>query len=328
MPVVGAEAAMRRVLRRHQRQQRLEVPLRGSLADHHVHAHAELLARLLERRGLVIRPDARRDVRGQVAPRHARRMTVHRPRARDFEFPQNLGITGDHAGIVHHLRQPDDALVVEKQRDVRRGEPGPGGLHVGRRHAGRRHDEDAQREILARLEDVPDAVQPVHVGHLMRIGNHRGHAAREHGARELRHRNHAAFQVNMRIHEPRTQVPAVQVHGFARLVRAEAHDEAIVDGDIRFLDFTGKDVDHPPVLQEEVHRRFPAGGGDDVRALFVDIHCLTTRFAGGHRDHGESSFPITPTPHHPIPPAPRARIARHTFSGVKGPLYIRTPAAL
>ncbi len=100
-----------------------------------MHAAAQLLARLLELRALVIRSDARSGISVEGQASEARRVAVHRPVAGGLDLGKHLGHAEEDAGEVHHLGEPDHARVLEERRQVGCLERRAGRLHVGRRHA-------------------------------------------------------------------------------------------------------------------------------------------------------------------------------------------------
>ncbi len=258
VPVVGAERAVGRVLRRDQRQQRLEVAGRGPLADEEVHPAAQLLPRLLELGGLVIRADARRRVGVERRPRQPRRMPVHRPVAGGLDLGQHLGHAQKDAGVVHHLGQADDARVFEKQPQIGRLQLRTRGLHVGGRHTGRGHDEDPQRQPLAGVEHVADAGDAQHVGDLVGIGDDGGGAARHDGPGELGHGHHARLDVDVGVDQAGADVGALQVERLTSLVVTEPGHAPFEDGDVGAVDLARPHIHEPGVSEERVGRRIAA----------------------------------------------------------------------
>ena len=92
-----------------QREQVEQVPRHRGLADQEPHPGAQALAPLFDRQRLVVRPDARGGVCLQLLAENAGRMAVDVSSAVEAELLELCRRAGDDAGVVHHLRQPQDA---------------------------------------------------------------------------------------------------------------------------------------------------------------------------------------------------------------------------
>ncbi len=207
--------------------------------------------------------DAGRHVGVERLPAQAGRVAVQRPACEALQLGQHLGRAVDHAGVVHHLGQPQHARIVQQRQQVAGLQPRAGRLHVGGWDAGRQVDPDAERRLPGRVEHEADAGQAVHVGNLVGVGDHRGGAARQHGARELRRGGHGAFDVNVGVEEAGSHAGAGQVdHLPGRVARPHPDDFRAGDGNVRGLDLAGEDVDQPGVAQQQIGRLLPAGEAD------------------------------------------------------------------
>ena len=89
--------------------------------------------------------------------------------------------------------------------------PGPmtgaGCLQPGRRgHAGGHLHEDVDGLAGRLVHHQAHAAQAENVGDLVRVDEHAGGAVRQHGADELGHRQHARFDVHVRVQQPGHQI--------------------------------------------------------------------------------------------------------------------------
>ena len=178
-------------------------------------------------------------------------------------------VGADHAREVHHLGEPQHPGARLERGEVDRVERGARALHVGRRHAGGGHHEHRHRRALGALEHEADALEPEHVGDLVRVGDHRRRAARHHRARELRRRHHGALDVDVGVEQTRGQVGAAEVD-VARRVGADA-DDAAGDRDLGRVDLAGEDVDQLEVGEQELGGLGAAG----VTSEMCEFHAMT-----------------------------------------------------
>ena len=190
-------------------------------------------------------------------------MAVLRPACERGQLGQHLRVAVDHAGEVHHLGQAEDRAVGEQGRQILRGERAAVGLHVGGRHARRRHDDHVERQIAAALGHEANARDAGHVGNFMGIGDDGGHTAGQHGRGKLGRRAEAAFDVHVRVDEAGSHVPPAQINGLRGAVAAaDTHDPAVCHGDVGFFDCAGKDVDDAPVAQQQIRITIAACSGE------------------------------------------------------------------
>ncbi len=211
---------------------------------------------------LVVGADPRRGVRVQRLAHHARRMAVRVCGSVERELRELAGVAGDDAGEVHHLGQPDHPAPAEqaleitgRQRTVRR-------LEVRRGHAGRRHEVDVERQLVADVEQPVDAVGAEDVGDLVRVGDDRRRAHRQHEPRELVHEQLRRLEVHVRVDEARDDVTARRVERLGALVLAEARDVAVADGDVHVEPLAGEDGEDVAAADDEVGGLVAARNGD------------------------------------------------------------------
>ena len=110
-----------------------------------------------------------------------------------------------------------------------------------------------------------NAVQAEHIRDLVRIDEHRGRAVRDHGAAELRHRHHAAFDMHVRVAQAGNEIAATGIHHLGALadgvrgVRPAIGESPAGDCNIGSgNDLARMDIDPAPVAHDEI-RRPPAG---------------------------------------------------------------------
>ncbi len=158
--------------------------------------------------------------------------------------------------------------MLEERLQVGGLEPRTRRLHVGGRHAGRGHDEDAQRQPFAGIEHIADPGDTEHIRDLVRVGDGRRRSAGHNGSGELGHGHHARLDVHVRIDEARADVLALEVDRLPGLVVAEPGDAPFIDGDVGVVDLTGAHVQEARVLQQRVRGRIAARHFDKLPSQF------------------------------------------------------------
>ena len=142
------------------------------------------------------------------------------------------------------------------------------GLHVGGRHARRRHDDHVERQVAAAFGHEANARDACHIGNFMGIGDDGGHAAGKHGRGKLGRRAEAAFDVHVRVDKAGRHVAFAQVNGPRGVIAVpDAHDAAGRHGDVGFFDCAGKDVDDAPVAQQQIRLMIAACNREQGREL-------------------------------------------------------------
>jgi hypothetical protein len=126
----------------------------------------------------------------------------------DFRHP------GDHTRVVHQLRHAErPRLLGQEPFDVLGGDRGSTRLERTGRDAGGRHDEGVQGNGSGPGQQGPHAVQPEHVGDLVRIQDHRGRAVGQDRPGELIEHELGRLQVHVAVDEPGEENLARRVEG-------------------------------------------------------------------------------------------------------------------
>ena len=129
-----------------EREERRQVACHGRLAHQEPHARAKPLPPFLDGEHLVVRADPRGRVRLQLLPEDAGRVTVDMSSAVERELVELGRVTGDHAGEVHHLGEPDDPPAAHQRLQVAEAEGPSRGLEPRGGDARRRREEDLELE--------------------------------------------------------------------------------------------------------------------------------------------------------------------------------------
>ena len=225
----------------------------------HPHPLAQLLQRLLGAGRLMLRPDAGRAIGIQIPARQQRAMPIHMPALEEVQLGHRPRVTMNDARIIHELRQPDPRRMPHQRRQVLRLDLRAGGLHIRRRHAGRQLHPDIHHRPFAGLLEIPDAIRPDHVGNLVRVADRRGHPPRRNAAVELERRHQRAFDMQMRVDEPRHQYQAADVDHLAPLViLADPDNPVATDRHVALHARPGHQVEHLAPAQHLVRRFVPA----------------------------------------------------------------------
>ena len=113
------------------------------------------------------------------------------------------------------------------------------------------------------------ALEPQHIGDLMRIGEHGCRAVRNDRARKFGRGQHAAFNVHMRIAEPGDHEPPVCLYDFCLFanavacVRADVGYAAFADGDVMICqNLAGVNI-HPLAFTNDKVCCLATGGNSD-----------------------------------------------------------------
>ena len=121
---------------------------------------------------------------------------------------QDLFISANNAGEVHHFTKPDNVRPFEDFFDILGIDFGAACFHVGSWHAGGSHKEHVQGQRLCPVHNKLDTVKPCHVGYLMKVGNQSGSSSGDYGLRILGGMEHRAFYMDMTVYQPRSQIAA------------------------------------------------------------------------------------------------------------------------
>ena len=113
LAVVGAETDAAAVGDREPRNEAEKIVRVGRLADEDHHSQAQFFARFFDRGAFMIRADACRHVRHQVAPRQSRRVPVADRLLKSAQLVQHFFVAVDDAGKVHHFAQAQHPGIVQ-----------------------------------------------------------------------------------------------------------------------------------------------------------------------------------------------------------------------
>ncbi|OIQ74851.1 hypothetical protein GALL_434900 [mine drainage metagenome] len=206
----------------------------------------------------MLRPYPRRDIGVQIAPRQQRRVAVDMPPAERLKFRHAAGVAMDNPRIIHEFRQPDHPRMIHKRHQIRRLQPRPRGLHMGRGHARRQLHANIHHRPRAGVEEIPYPHQPRHIGNLMRVANRRRHASRAHAAVKFERRDKRAFDVQMRVDKPRHQYLAAAVNLSSPLILLENPDDGLAaDRHISHDQLARHQIKHPAALQHQIGPHLP-----------------------------------------------------------------------
>ncbi len=263
LAVVGAEADAPMVGWGDQRQQGVQVVGVGGLPDENVEAPGQLLPGLGDGGALVFAADARRGVGVELGAGEPGGVAIPGTAGEGLQLGQHARIPLHRAREVHHLGQAVHRALRQELGQLRRFQGGAVGLHVGGRHTGRGHDHHIQGQSSAALGHEADAGQAGDVGDLVGVRHHRGDAPGQHRVGEVGRDAEAALDVDVGVDQAWGHVSAGQVHLLPALVaRPDAGDAILEDGDVRFFDLAGEDVDQASVAQDEIRGGVSSGHGE------------------------------------------------------------------
>ena len=106
-----------------------------------------------------------------------------------------------------------------------------------------------------------NAVGAEHVRDLVRVGDDGGRPERQHEAGELVDEQLHRLEVHVRVDESGDDVASRRVDHLGAVVRTEAGDDAVRDGDVAFEPFPGEHGKDAPTAYYEVCRLIAAGDG-------------------------------------------------------------------
>ena len=279
--VVGAEHAVGVVLRREQREQRVEVAGRCALADHDVLSALELGERVFHGTALVVGVHARSDVGVQVVACEARGVAVDLlvVRLRGDDLFQHLLVGVRDADVVHHFGQALDAVVLVERVDRAVIEYRAGFVERRRGHAGGQHEAHVERQILRGLQHIFNAVRAHDVGDLVRVGDDGRGAVRDDGVGKLLRGDERALKVDVRIDKAGQHELAAHVDlHFALVMLAHAGDQSLGHSDVAMAELIAEDVHIGRVFEHEVGLLPARRHLDDVELLVqlaVDLARVT-----------------------------------------------------
>ena len=271
LAVVGAEGDPRGAELLHEREQRTEISRAGGLADQEPEPRPEPLPPLLDRAGLVVGADSGRRIGVQLLAAEARRVTVDVLRPVETELRQLALVAGDDAGEVHHLGQPEHPPPAEETLQVALVQRPSRRLERRGRDAGRGHEVDVERQVVAGVEQPVHAVGSQHVRDFVRIGDDRRRAERQHEPCELVDEQLRRLEVHVRVDETRHDPASGGVELLRALVVAQPRDVVVRD----------RHVHLEPLARED--REDTAAANDEIRRLVPASYCEAPRKVG-HTD--------------------------------------------
>ncbi len=125
------------------------------------------------------------------------------------DFPHQLWVLVDDAGVVHHLREVINVGHGHQLFDVVGVEGGACRFEGRGRHAARCAKEELEGYLLTIVDHITDAFLAQDIGDFVRVadGGHRAVTSRQTG--KLRRHKHGAFDVHMGVDEARHDVLCV-----------------------------------------------------------------------------------------------------------------------
>ena len=201
----------------------------------------------------MFRADASGDIAVQIMPPQQWRMPVDMAARKGLQLGDAACILVQHPGIVHEFRKPDHTGMIHQRDQIIRPQPRAGGFHMGGRHAGRQLHPDIHQGAGGRLQEILDARQPTNIGNFMRIANGGRHAMRGHTAVKFKRGDKAAFNMQMRVDEPRHKDFACDVN-FARTLIAAKHpyNRVTTNRHIGWHQIAGDQIKHAASLQHQI----------------------------------------------------------------------------
>ena len=127
-------------------------------------------------------------------------------------------------------------------------------LEARRGHARRGHEVDVERQLRGLVEQPVHAVGAEHVRDLVRVGDDRGRAERQHEPGELVDQELRRLDVQVRVDEPGDEVAPGGVDRLDALVGAEPGDDAVDDRDVGLEPLAGEDAEDTAAADHEVGR--------------------------------------------------------------------------
>jgi len=170
----------------------------------------------------------------------------------------------DDRWVVHHLGQPDRPRLGPQQLgDVLGRERGSRGLERRGRHARGDHHVGVERDLVGVVQERADAIDPEHVGDLVRVEDDGGGPPRERRPRELVEPELGRLQVHVPVDEAGEQDQARDVDPLAPPVaRSDAGNVLADDRDVGLEELAGEHGQHPPPGEHKVGGLVAAGDGD------------------------------------------------------------------
>ena len=167
---------------------------------------------------------------------------------------QDLFVRAHCAVGVHQLRQTQHPGLLVIGAQLLRFQHRAGLVQPSGGHAGGQHEVNRKRQIFGGLQHKVQPRRTGHIGNLVRVGDHRRSAVGQHRLFKGRAAEHRAFNVDVPIHKPRADIPALQVQLSLAGIVSHAKDDPLTDGYIGLLDLVCEHVDDPGVFQHQLCR--------------------------------------------------------------------------
>ena len=246
----------------HEREQVEQVPRHRGLADQEPHPGAEALAPLFDGQRLVVRPDARGGVCLQLLAENAGCMTVDVSSAVEAELLELCRRACDDAGVVHHLRQPQNASPAHERLEITGHERSPRRFEWRSGHTRRRHEEDVELQSGRGVEQPVHSVHAEDVRDLVRVGDDGGRAERKNQLCEFVDHQLHRLEVHVRVDEAGDDVASRRIQRLVALVATDARDDAVDHCDVGVQPLASEHRQDATTLYDEVGRLVSAGDGD------------------------------------------------------------------
>ena len=122
-----------------------------------------------------------------------------------------------------------------------------------------------------------DTVRPEDVRDLVRIGDHRGRAERQHQAGELVDEQLRRLEMHVGVDKPRHEVPAGELKDLAAVVVPDSGDVPVRDREIAVEPLAREDREHLRAADHEVGGLVSAGDGEAAAEVG---HCRENVLSG------------------------------------------------
>ena len=254
----------------HQREQVREVAFGTAFAQQDVHAEAEFFARLRDLDRFMVGTHAGEHVGVEIFSAQAGRMAIDAFAFAGFDFGEFAFCAEIDAGKIHEFSHARHPFVADHQAQIVRCDARAGGFERGGGNTTGQHDEKIERQIFARFEHVTNAVEAEDVGVFVGVNHHGAGAVRDDGAGEFRRGEHGTLHVKMAVDQARREIRAPEIDDFASLVITDAHNAAVIHGDVRGMNFAAEHVDEFGVFEKEFRGLFAAGDAEFLRDV---AHC-------------------------------------------------------
>ena len=202
------------------------------------------------------------DAGGGVGLQHVLRrggqMAVEHLVAEQLQLFENVLIAVDHAIGVHHLAQSPHPRMAGEGRQIL-------GVHLtacmlkgGGGHAGGNLDIVVNGHLGRAVQHKLNAGGARHIGNLMGVCDERRHT----GPQLLRtvdlRQRHGGLHMAVGVDKPGGDVAVLQIHGVGAVIRSDACNPAVCDGDVRPQNCSREYLDDSPIFEHQIRRTVAA----------------------------------------------------------------------